>query len=223
MSMHGWGDPIQDGSQGRILAKAGLTRAGLAKAGATALLIVGLAGCSAVPDWAKPSAIYGEEQAAESPSDATGFPQLAEVPGEKPTATSQDRQKEIANGLVADREAAKHTDEVLRGGTEPPAPAPQVTAPTPVKPLEDVPAEVEDKRSSSERPKLLPMPGRGGHATLSAAKRIQTAAADTPKAPEPEVAEAKPAAAADAEQPVTASPTTPVEVKPASADEQAKL
>ncbi len=216
MSMHGWGDPIHNGSQSRILAKAGL-----AKAGAVALLIAGLAGCSAVPDWAKPSAIYGEDQAAEAPSDEKGFPQLADVPTEKPATSSQDRQKEIATGLVADREAAKHTDEVLRGGTEPPAPAPQVTAPTPVKPLEDVPPEAKDKQSSNERPKLLPMPDRGGHATLAAAKRIQTAAAETPKAPEPAVAKAKPAA--DAEQPVTASPTTPVEVKPSSADEQAKL
>lgn len=217
MSMHVWGGPIQDGSRGRILA-----RAGLAKAGAAALLIAGLAGCSAVPDWAKPSAIYGDDKAAEAPSDEKGFPPLAEVPGEKPTASSQDRQKEIANSLVADREAAKHTDEVLRGGTEPPAPAPQVTAPTPVKPLEDVPPEAKDKQSSRERPELLPMPGRGGHATLAAARRVQTAAAETPKAPEPSVAEAKPAAA-DAEQPVNASPTTPVEVKPSGADQQAKL
>lgn len=213
MFIHRWGDFINDGSR----------RGLFARAGATALLVAGLAGCSAVPDWAKPSAIYGDTPASESTSDAEGFPELADVPGKRPTASSKAGQQEIADSLAADRAAAKHTDEVLRGGTEPPAPAPQVTTPTPVKPLEDVPPEVE-KRSSVDLPALVPMPARGGHATLAAAKRIQTAAADTPKAPEPAPAEAKPAArAADAEQPVTASPTTPVEVKPSSADEQAKL
>lgn len=213
MLIHRWGDFINDDSR----------RSLFVRAGAAALLIAGLAGCSAVPDWAKPSAIYGDTPTSEATSDAEGFPELADVPGEKPTASSKARQQEIANSLAADREAAKHSDEVLRGGTEPPAPPPQVTAPTPVKPLEDVPPEIE-KRSSIDLPALVPMPARGGHTTLDAARRVQTAAAEAPKAPEPAVAEAKPAPrAADAEQPVTASPTTPVEVKPGGADEQAKL
>jgi hypothetical protein len=59
------------------------------------------------------------------------------------------------------------------------------------------------------------MPGKGGHSTLAAARRIQTASIDMSKdapAPAAEEAEAKPDP--NAEQPVSAAPTTPVEVKP---------
>lgn len=191
----------------------------MAKIGAVALVAGGLAGCSMMPDWSKPDPVYGEAKPAETPAGTSGFPELADVPGQKPDATSSAQQKEIASGLAADRAAAKHTDEVLRGGTEPPAPPPQVSTPSPVKPLKDAPdgsdAGTTGKQSSNDAPALLPMPGRGGHASLAAVKRIQTAEADTsqaaPVADAP--AEAKPDP--NAEQPVKASPTTPVEVKPA--------
>lgn len=209
MSRHEWSDRMNE---------AGATRGRFALAGALALMAAGLAGCSAVPSWANP---FGESRAASSPSESQGFPELSSVPGEKPQATSPAEQKEIASGLAADRAEAKHTDEVLRGGTEPPAPAPQVSAPTtPVAPLKDTPDDTDlknGKRSYNDAPKVIPMPGRGGHKTLAAAKGVQTAQADTDtgKAAAPVPAEDKPNP--DAEQPVNAAPTTPVEVKPADA------
>lgn len=209
MSIHGSGDRFGNGSMSRILTRAG----------ATALLIAGLAGCSAVPDWAKPGDVFGDGQAAESPSGAGGFPALANVPNEKPATTSPAQQKDIANGLAADRAAARHSDEVLRGGTEPPAPAPQLTPPTPVEPLKDVPPEALPKKSSNEQ-RVLPMPGPGGHASLAAARGVKTAQADTARS-DAAPAEAKPSA--DAEQPVNAAPTTPVEVKPSTAGSKANL
>ncbi|MCE9650202.1 MAG: hypothetical protein K8R18_11325 [Parvibaculum sp.] len=175
----------------------------------------GLAACSMMPDWARPGPVYGEGTPAPTQEGTEGFPNLADTPDKKPASTSADDQKNIAEGLSADRAAAKHTDEVLRGGTEPPAPAPQVSAPKPVPALKDVPAEDADPeadKKTEEQPKLLPMPGKGGHSSLNAARRIQTASADMSKDAPDEAADDKPDA--NAEQPVSAAPTTPVEVKP---------
>jgi len=197
----------------RIGGKASL----MTRIGAVALLIGGLAGCSAMPDWAK---LGGDSKAAETPAGTQGFPDLANVPDTKPDTTSPAAQKEIASGLAADRAAAKHTDEVLRGGTEPPAPAPQVATPSPVEPLKDAPSDSNtpssDKKSSNDLPALLPMPGRGGHASLADIKdAVQTASVDSPKADPAPAATAEAKADPNAEQPVKAAPTTPVEVKPA--------
>ncbi|HEY4343192.1 MAG TPA: hypothetical protein VGN05_02505 [Parvibaculum sp.] len=194
----------------------------LVRVAAAALLMGGLAACSMMPDWAKPGAVYGEGTPAATPEGTEGFPNLADTPGQKPSSTSVEDQKSIAEGLAADRASAKHTDEVLRGGTEPPAPAPQVAAPKPVPALKDAPAEAaepeaqpETSKANGKKSELLPMPGFGGHATLAAARRIQTASADMSQdapAAASEDTEAKPDP--NAEQPVSAAPTTPVEVKP---------
>lgn len=181
---------------------------------AAAALMGGLAACSLMPDSVRPGAVYGDTAPAQTPEGTTGFPALADVPGQKPASTSAADQKAIANSLAADRESAKHTDEVLRGGTEAPAPAPQLTPPAPLPVMKDVPADDPDAdNTSNEPPKLLPMPGRGGHSTLEGAKRIQTAAVDMTKSAEAAAPE-EPKANPDAEQPVSAAPTTPVEVKP---------
>ena len=190
---------------------------------AAAVLMGGLAACSLMPDWSKPSTVYGDTAAAPTQEGTEGFPNLADTPDQKPASTSPADQKTIAEGLAADRASARHSDEVLRGGTEPPAPPPQVAAPSPVPALKDVPADAVDPEAAPDAPRtndkkseLLPMPGIGGHATLAAARRVQTAAADISKeasATTGDDAEAKPNP--EAEQPINAAPTTPVEVKPA--------
>lgn len=188
---------------------------------AAAVLMGGLAACSLVPDWSKPSTVYGDSSPAPTQPGTEGFPNLADTPDQKPASTSPTDQRTIAQGLEADRVSAKHSDEVLRGGTEPPAPPPQIAAPKPVPALKDVPADAVDpdaapdaNKANDKKSELLPMPDVGGHATLAGARRVQTAAADISKdasAPAGDDAEAKPAP--DAEQPTNAAPTTPVEVK----------
>ncbi len=185
---------------------------------AAAVLMGGLAACSLVPDWSKPSTVYSDTAPAPTQPGTEGFPNLADTPDQKPASTSPADQRTIAQGLEADRASARHSDEVLRGGTEPPAPPPQVAAPKPVPALKDVPADAVDpdaSKANDKKSELLPMPGVGGHATLAAARRVQTAAVDISKdasATSGEEAEAKPDP--DAEQPTNAAPTTPVEVKP---------
>lgn len=189
---------------------------------AAAVLMGGLTACSLMPDWSKPSTVYGDTAAAPTPEGTEGFPNLADTPDQKPATTSPADQKAIAQGLAADRADARHTDEVLRGGTEPPAPPPQIAAPKPVPQLKDVPADAADPEAAPETPRsndkkseLLPMPALGGHATLAEARRVQTAAADVSKdaaATAGDAAETKPDP--DAEQPTSAAPTTPVEVRP---------
>lgn len=187
----------------------GAPRRPFARLGAAALLLGGLAACSAAPDWARPSAIYGGEKPAAAPADGAAFPDLADVPDQKPQTTSPERQKEIASGLAADREQARHTDQVLRGGTEPPAPPPQVSAPSPVPALKDVPPEApKDKSSALEPARVLPMPARGGHASLEAVRGIKTAAADISRSKPEETP-----AADESEPGAIAAPTTPVEVQ----------
>ncbi len=106
---------------------------------------LGLGGCSWVPQWANPVGWYDAafsddappppEQAGPPPGSDQAFPTLSSVP-ERPegTATAEEQQA-VAKGLVADREQARYTDEVLRGTpTAPPpprapAPAPEAAAP----------------------------------------------------------------------------------------------
>src|SRR5882757_2650546 len=79
MSRHGLGD-----ARNRTM------KSFLVKAGVVAMLAAGLAGCSALPDWAKP----GEgATAAPTPEGTTGFPNLADTPDKKPDATSAADQK----------------------------------------------------------------------------------------------------------------------------------
>lgn len=182
---------------------------------AAAVLMGGLAACSVMPDWSKPGVVYGDGAGAPTPEGTEGFPNLADTPDQKPASTSPADQKTIAEGLAADRASARHSDEVLRGGTETPAPPPQIAAPKPVPALKDVPADTDANKANDKKSEILPMPGVGGHATLAAARRVQTAAADVSKdasVTAGEDAEAK--SDPDAEQPVSAAPTTPVEVKP---------
>jgi len=181
----------------------------LATRGAAFVLAAGLlAGCSAVPDWANPmSDSSSTPPAATTGEGASQFPDLANVPEKAPETTSLADQKGIADGLVADREAARHSDEVLRGGTEAPAPAPVVAKPTPMPELKDVAPATKEKQSMYEKAPVLNLPQRGGHATLEGAKRM--AAADATK-------DDKDGAVTEVDDPaVRGAPTTKVEVQPA--------
>ncbi|MDX2307830.1 MAG: OmpA family protein [Hyphomicrobium sp.] len=113
-----------------------------------ALLSVGA--CSSVPDWANPvswyDGIFGDDQTpppatprsaptAEGRSRAESAqrqepPRVGSVP-ERPRASSREERTSVASGLTADRDAARYTDEDLRGRPAAPAFAQPAPAPAP--------------------------------------------------------------------------------------------
>lgn len=82
-------------------------------------LSFGLAACSATPDSVKPSAVYGDTPAADTPEGTEGFPELADTPDKRPTATSKTDQKAIADELAAERAKSRTNDETTREGAAP--------------------------------------------------------------------------------------------------------
>ena len=193
---------------------------GLKSVAAAAALAVAVAGCSAFSDDAKPDAMYGGTPS-QAPEDAA-FPDLRDVPQERPQATTLDQRDDLAKGLAADRDKAMHSDRALRGGTEAPAPAPVVSKPTPVPALgdEEMPAG-QDKQSLYEAAPTIPLPtDRGGHSDYSKVlpkKEVQTAAREDGAEPEvmTEDGAAARSPAEDKGPDVTAAPTKKVTVKPA--------
>tara|TARA_R110002110_G_scaffold162208_2_gene361384 strand:+ start:83 stop:721 length:639 start_codon:yes stop_codon:yes gene_type:complete len=206
---------MSDLARGRGVNKA----AAVARVGGLAAVLLAAslgAGCSYFSDDAKPDAMYGGSPA-EAPAGAA-FPDLRDVPETRPQTTPLDEREGIADGLIADRDKAYHSDDVLRGGTEPPAPAPVVAKPTPVPALDGVSKDPAlDKQSLYEAAPTLPMPGRGGHHDIGAV--MKTAAVEVP---ESEAAAGDEAAASTEETgapasegpEVTAVPTKKVTVKP---------
>ncbi len=99
------------------------------RAGAAVVALgVALGGCSYVPDWANPVAWYdgmfgdddsdrlaNAERAGPPPGQSDSYPRLSSVPDQPGNATSADQRRRIANGLVADRDNARYTDQSLRG------------------------------------------------------------------------------------------------------------
>ncbi|MBI3515172.1 MAG: hypothetical protein HY060_14095, partial [Proteobacteria bacterium] len=94
---------------------------------------VGLAACS-VAERVNPVNWCGGDKpgTAEKPQLGTDepYPNLADVPGRPVRPPAVDRTK-IAQSLVADRENAQYTEEVLRRAPEAPAPRPAAARPTP--------------------------------------------------------------------------------------------
>ncbi len=74
---------------------------------------------------AKPKALPSAQAAT---SQSTEYPNLANQPDAQTPGTTESQRREIRDGLIADRDRAQHSGEVLRGGTDkpaaPPAPAP---------------------------------------------------------------------------------------------------
>ncbi|WOF74008.1 OmpA family protein [Parvibaculaceae bacterium PLY_AMNH_Bact1] len=194
----------------------------------TVLLVTGLAACSTAPDWARPGLIYGDdaEAAAADPNTEKDFPELADVPGEVPARSSATEVQEAVDGLAADRERARYSDEILRGGTGAPAPAPRSAAPTsspaPL-PTATLTAPSPAAAAASSNVGVIPEPARGGRSSLASAEsaaeqvveRATQAAVTAPVVTEPVSVPAPQASAPVAAAPEPVAAATPVAPAPA--------
>lgn len=199
------------------------------RSGLFGLLALGtLAACSSVPDWANPVAWYdgmfGDEV---SPSNTTPqsqstsegrqrleeaqqtpAPRVGSVP-ERPRATSREERNSVAAGLAADREAARYTDEELRGrpassSNLAPAPPPPAVAAAPPAPAGTAAAPGRPPAApTATAPAPAPVPGQ---TTAPPAPAVATA----PIGPSPGTA--PPQAAAPS--PVAAAPVAPTPPPP---------
>lgn len=187
------------GGRGRMAAR----HATITRASAAILLAATLAGCG----------MFGGDEPPAPATSNESYPDLKDVPSQAPATTSLDEREDIAEGLVSDRENAMHSDQALRGGTEPPAPAPEAVKPSPVPELKDVPeSSMEDmeKQSEYDARGAIPMPERGGHDSFAAIqKQADGEDKDTVAA-----AEAAQAPTGESEN-IAAAPTGDVEVAPA--------
>ncbi len=86
-------------------------------AGAAALAMVLLLGACASPDWIDPGTWFEDDppqpEAIIIPDDNSSFPNLATVPTAPPIPSPQAQRQEIAEGLAADRENARYSNEPL--------------------------------------------------------------------------------------------------------------
>ena len=108
---------------------------------ASLAVVLALAGCAWLPDWADPRAVYraaiGDDlpparDEGEPPADEAGeasFPNLGSVPDRGPATSSAAERRRIVEGLVADRRNARHTD--TDAADQAAAPAPPPTPPPP--------------------------------------------------------------------------------------------
>jgi len=90
-------------------------------------MLFGLGGCSMMPDWANPGNLYdsvfdddtslsGLSSNAAAPGDEEDFPDLSSVPERPSEASSPEEIEGVRDGLIADRDSARYSDEVLRAG-----------------------------------------------------------------------------------------------------------
>jgi len=94
------------------------------KARTIAIVIVaggGLAACSSLPDYANPVSwyedttdyLFGSDETAATPSgEDEAFPNLSDVP-DRPEGTPEETRRELREGLIADRDNARYTDETV--------------------------------------------------------------------------------------------------------------
>ncbi|MDA0366895.1 MAG: OmpA family protein [Proteobacteria bacterium] len=107
--------------------------------GLIVLLAGALSACSSVPNWANPANLYDRVAGVfTSDGDAEAFPTVSDVP-DRPTTSTAEQRTQTAQGLVADRENARYTDDEIRrddtAQVAAAAPAPQpVPAPRPAPP-----------------------------------------------------------------------------------------
>ncbi|MEJ0070750.1 MAG: hypothetical protein WDO24_20750 [Pseudomonadota bacterium] len=127
-----------------------------ARAGSRAVVLAlgaSLCSCSVaqkadVFDW------FGSDKPADQTTPLSSdepYPNLADVPGRPARPPAIDRDK-IAEGLVADRENAQYTEDVIRRAPEPaprPAPAARATASPPPAPAAPLPPSVPPVQTSS--------------------------------------------------------------------------
>ena len=84
------------------------------------------ADASATPASAKAKPSLPSEQASAQPTE---FPNLANQPDVQTPGTTESQRRDLRDSLVADRDKAQHSAEVLRGGTETPAAPPPPAKP----------------------------------------------------------------------------------------------
>ena len=193
--------------------------AGFPKSRSAAVVLLGtalsLSACSYVPDWGNPVVWYDSvfTRSSDAPpkadpaavrtarvasatqqSESKGFPDLRTVPERAPDTSSSEERRQIAQGLVADRDRARYTDQVLRaGGTpKPPAPPMQVakaapaTSPQPVAQPAPPPKPVAQPAPAPQRTAPPPAPvqrvakARLPKLDLQPASREQAAAVPPP-------------------------------------------
>lgn len=216
---HPWGTSVTTVSQlsGSNLSDFGNATLRMGKRASAIALVIGLAACSTAPEWAKPGLIYGDDAAAAS-ADATverDFPELADVPDKPAPSSTVAERRQAAEGLAADRERARYTDEVLRGGTEAPAQAPRSAAPAPA-PVIAAPAPIAPTPIASvpvDNTGVIPLPPRGGRAQPSSA--ATTAEVPQNRGSETQAVEIVPNAPAPvASTPVASAPIAPVPTAP---------
>ena len=158
----------------------------LVRSAFAAVMVSGLVACSAMPSSMKPDAIYGEAKPSPTPEGTKGFPDLANVPDQKPQVTSATDQKAIAESLVEDRAVAQEGDKDLRAGgvlpppaknaavkapdetmmkadaTEPASPAVAAAAPatvkTPAPDVTDAPAKMVTQNTPAKQAEPAPAP-----------------------------------------------------------------
>lgn len=194
---HFWGRSMTSTSQETETGLIGSTGVRFVRGLGVAALFAGLAACSSAPDWAKPALIYGEdasEAAAAEPRTEKDFPELADVPNEARPYSSESERAAITEGLANDRARARYTDEVLRGGTEPPAPAPVTSRPAPVtSPV--APTSAAPSTPAAPQAAVIPAPSRNarplpsaegaGEAEIVATRAAQTEPVEAAALPEP--------------------------------------
>lgn len=190
----------------------------------TALVMVGgLAACSAMPDWSKPAAVYGDTAASPTPVGTKGFPDLADTPDKKPASTSAADQKAIAESLSEDRVESRDGDKALRKGA---APSSAVTPPAKLnadeqaamnaRPDSGLEAPVKQAKAAAPaapvQPAKTPAPAQQAEAPAPAAEPAPVAA----PAPVKQAAAPAPVPVKQAEAPVAAPAVTPESTRTAA-------
>ena len=152
------------------------------------VLVATLGGCSFVPDWADPTewsygwanpvnlyeGVFGDDDSdltvttvSSIPGEDDEFPTLNSVPDRPITVETAEERATVAEGLVADREQARYTDEVIRTGPAAPEPVEITVAeldepPRSTAALEEIeplaPATPSEPRQALTLDPLEPMP-----------------------------------------------------------------
>jgi outer membrane protein OmpA-like peptidoglycan-associated protein len=148
--------------------------------GASAALLLVLTGCS-VPNWANPVRWYdgvADQFRADpaAPGNAQA-PPLSSVP-ERPRVTPAEDRRQITQGLVADREGARYTDDVVRRAEDTSGPAPSVRVAAPPPPP---PTVARAEPPPPPRPSAVPPPAAVARAEPP---RVEPAP-PAPRAPDP--------------------------------------
>ncbi|MBT3787634.1 MAG: OmpA family protein [Alphaproteobacteria bacterium] len=172
----------------------------------TAVIAIGLGGCSSLPDWANPVDWYDSAFSTDGTappqstrkvadaSDSKSFPALKSVPAKAPATSSDADRATVTSGLIADRDKAKYTDEDLRSGGKTSAQLATRTAPKPMPkpvPQKQVMKQVAAAPAAAPRPVApapmsaapQPVPVKPVNPRLSRLPKLASAAAPQPVPP----------------------------------------